>query len=243
MEQYVVVNSKRKIMRDMKSAIGDDILRFIAELLTNSDDSYKRINNFVGEKKIIIRVEKDKRNKKNDDDDFMITIIDNAEGMSKESLHRIFATYGGDNAGGIHKKTRGIFGQGASDVLRAAAFEKKTAQIISIKDNKVTKLLYNMDDQLASQISLEDITNKNIIIIDDILDSGYTMNFLYNHLKQKNPKSIKLCVLLNKQDRRIIDIDADYIGFNIENEFVIGYGLDYDEKYRNLPHISYIKRK
>ena len=88
-----------------------------------------------------------------------------------------------------------------------------------------------------------DITNKNIIIVDDILDTGYTMQFLYNHLAKKNPKSIKTCVLLNKPERRIININADYVGFDIKNEFVIGYGLDYDEKYRNLPHISYIKRK
>lgn len=114
------------------------------------------------------------------------------------------------------------------DFIKVSSYKNKT------ESNK------QIDFQLDISI---DITNKNIIIIDDILDSGYTMNFLYNHLKQKNPKSIKSCVLLNKPERRIIDIDADYIGFNIENEFVIGYGLDYDEKYRNLPHISYIKRK
>ena len=103
-----------------------------------------------------------------------------------------------------------------------------------------TETSKNIDFQLDVSI---DITNKNVIIVDDILDSGYTMNFLYNHLAKKNPKSIKSCVLLNKPERRIVDINADYTGFDIENEFVIGYGLDYDEKYRNLPHISYIKRK
>lgn len=111
-------------------------------------------------------------------------------------------------------------------------------KVSSYKNN--TESNNEIDFQLDLSI---DITNKNIIIVDDILDTGYTMQFLYNHLAKKNPKSIKTCVLLNKPERRIININADYVGFDIKNEFVIGYGLDYDEKYRNLPHISYIKRK
>ena len=114
------------------------------------------------------------------------------------------------------------------DFMKVSSYKNKTES-----NNEI-------DFQLDISIN---ITNKNIIIVDDILDSGYTMQFLYNHLAKKNPKSIKTCVLLNKPERRIIDINADYVGFDIKNEFVIGYGLDYDEKYRNLPHISYIKRK
>ena len=111
---------------------------------------------------------------------------------------------------------------------------------------KVSSYKNNIESNNEIDFQLDisiDITNKNIIIVDDILDTGYTMQFLYNHLAKKNPKSIKTCVLLNKPERRIININADYVGFDIKNEFVIGYGLDYDEKYRNLPHISYIKRK
>ena len=87
----------------------------------------------------------------------------------------------------------------------------------------------------------ENIEKKNVIIVEDIIDTGITLNYLYNHLISKNPKSLKLCVLLDKKERRIQDIHVDYIGFEIENKFVIGYGLDYDEKYRNLPYIGYIE--
>ena len=87
----------------------------------------------------------------------------------------------------------------------------------------------------------EDIQNKNVIIIEDIIDSGITLNYLYNYLKTKNPKSLKICVLLNKKERRQKEIALDYVGFEIENKFVLGYGLDYDEKYRNLPYIGYVE--
>ena len=64
---------------------------------------------------------------------------------------------------------------------------------------------------------------------------------MYNYLKEKNPKSLKICVLLDKKERRQIDVKTDYVGFEIENKFLLGYGLDYDEKYRNLPYIGYIE--
>ncbi len=162
MESYQVVDSKRKKLRDLKSALGDDILRFIAELLTNSDDSYRRIESESGinteTNKIIIRLEKDKRNRFSEEDSYLISVIDNAEGMSKEDLHKKFVTYGGDNAGGVEKHARGIFGQGASDVLRAAAMEKKTASILSFKDGKITKMYYNVDEEdLRPHIELEEL--------------------------------------------------------------------------------------
>lgn len=87
----------------------------------------------------------------------------------------------------------------------------------------------------------EDIENKNVIIIEDIIDSGITLNYLRDYLKTKNPKSLKICVLLDKKERRQKEIDLDYVGFEIENKFVLGYGLDYDEKYRNLPYIGYVE--
>lgn len=87
----------------------------------------------------------------------------------------------------------------------------------------------------------ENIENKNVIIVEDIIDSGITLNYLYNYLKQKNPKSLELCVLLDKRERRKIDIKVNYTGFEIENKFVLGYGLDYDEKYRELPFVGYIE--
>ena len=81
------------------------------------------------------------------------------------------------------------------------------------------------------------IEGKNVLLIDDILDSGNTMKFLVEELKARKCKSVKTCVLLNKESRRSVDIHADYVGFEIEDKFVVGYGLDFAEKYRTLPEI------
>ncbi len=88
-----------------------------------------------------------------------------------------------------------------------------------------------------------DIKGKNIIIIEDIVDSGNTLYALKNLLLKREPKSIKICAMLNKQDRRETDIEADYIGAEIPDEFVVGYGLDYAEKYRELPYIGVLSRR
>ena len=82
-----------------------------------------------------------------------------------------------------------------------------------------------------------DIKGKNVLIVDDILDTGTSLSFLINLFKNREPKTLRTCVLLDKPERRIHKIKADYVGFEIENKFVIGYGLDYNEKYRNLPGI------
>lgn len=91
----------------------------------------------------------------------------------------------------------------------------------------------------------KDITNsiegKNVIIIEDIVDTGRTLCFLKEYLLQKNPASLKICALLDKPSRRIVPIEADYIGFSIENKFVIGYGLDDEQNYRNLNYIGYVE--
>lgn len=86
----------------------------------------------------------------------------------------------------------------------------------------------------------ENIENKHVIIVEDIIDSGTTLDYLCNYLKQKNPKSLKVCVLLDKKERRVKSVNVDYAGFEIDNQFVLGYGLDYDEKYRNLDYIGYV---
>ena len=88
---------------------------------------------------------------------------------------------------------------------------------------------------------LEDIQNKDVIIIEDIIDTRRTMNYLLGYLKQKNPNSLKICTLLDKPSRKVFDVEADYVGFKIEDKFVVGYGLDYNQKYRNLPYIGYIE--
>ncbi|MBQ6755975.1 MAG: hypoxanthine phosphoribosyltransferase [Oscillospiraceae bacterium] len=86
-----------------------------------------------------------------------------------------------------------------------------------------------------------DIENRHVIIIEDILDSGVTLSYLRNYLMNRKPASIKICTLLDKPARRKADISADYVGFECPNEFIVGYGLDYAEKYRNLDYIGVLK--
>lgn len=86
-----------------------------------------------------------------------------------------------------------------------------------------------------------DIKDKNVIIVEDIIDSGLTLNYIYDYLVKKDPKNLKICVLLDKKEKRVKPINVDYTGFEIENKFVLGYGLDYKDKYRNLPYIGYIE--
>lgn len=83
------------------------------------------------------------------------------------------------------------------------------------------------------------ISGKNVIIVEDIIDTGLTMKTLKKYLLEKNPASLKICTLLDKKERRKVEIEADYVGFEIPNKFVLGYGLDYEEYYRNLPYIAY----
>ena len=85
------------------------------------------------------------------------------------------------------------------------------------------------------------ISDYNILIVEDILDSGYTLSKIIEMLKTRNPKSLKLCTFLNKPDRRVANVDLDYCGFVIPDEFIVGYGLDYDEKYRNLPYVGILR--
>ena len=87
----------------------------------------------------------------------------------------------------------------------------------------------------------ESIEGKDVLIIEDIVDTGRTLSFLLEHLKQKNPNSVKIATLLSKPSRRVIELNVDYIGFKIEDKFVVGYGLDYNQKYRNLPYVGYIE--
>ena len=88
-----------------------------------------------------------------------------------------------------------------------------------------------------------DVTDKNLIIIEDIVDSGRTLAALKEQFKDRNPRSIKICTLLDKPDRRVVPVDVDYVGFVVPDEFVVGYGLDYDQKFRNLPYIGVLKRE
>lgn len=86
-----------------------------------------------------------------------------------------------------------------------------------------------------------DINGKNVIIVEDIVDSGTTLNYLKGYFESRAAKVVKICTLLDKPTGRKVDIDVDYIGFTVDDRFIIGYGLDYDQKYRNLPYISYLE--
>ncbi|MBR0132742.1 MAG: hypoxanthine phosphoribosyltransferase [Lachnospiraceae bacterium] len=94
------------------------------------------------------------------------------------------------------------------------------------------KIIKDLDDNIAG---------KNVIVVEDIIDSGRTLSFLMEMLKVRGPKSLKLCTFLNKPERRVVDVDVDYIGFDIPDKFVVGYGMDYAQKYRALPYIGVVE--
>ena len=101
-----------------------------------------------------------------------------------------------------------------------------------VKSSGVEKIVKDLDVPLAG---------KDILIVEDILDSGLTLSYIKELLESRGPRSIRIATLLDKPSRRKVDLQADYIGFSVPDEFVIGYGLDYDEKYRNLPYIGILK--
>ncbi len=86
-----------------------------------------------------------------------------------------------------------------------------------------------------------DIEGKNVIIVEDIVDSGVTLNYLKGYFENRDAKCVKICTLLDKPAGRRVEIDVDYIGFTVDDKFIVGYGLDYDQKYRNLPYITYLE--
>ena len=85
------------------------------------------------------------------------------------------------------------------------------------------------------------IEGRHVLVVEDIVDTGLSLNFLLEHLRRKNPASLKLCALLDKPSRRRVSLSIDYLGFTIPDRFVVGYGLDYDEKFRHLPDICYLE--
>jgi len=97
------------------------------------------------------------------------------------------------------------------------------------RSSGVVKLIKDLD---------EPIEGKDVLVVEDIIDSGHTLSYLLQNLTSRNPASLRLCTLLDKPERREVDVDVDYQGFRIPDEFVIGYGLDYDQRYRNLPYIG-----
>ena len=84
----------------------------------------------------------------------------------------------------------------------------------------------------------EEITGRDVLLVEDIVDSGLTVQHLIKSLTRKKPRSIRVCTLLSKPDRRVVDVHVEYVGFKIPNRYVVGYGLDYQQKYRNLPYLA-----
>ena len=101
----------------------------------------------------------------------------------------------------------------------------------STKSSGVVKIVKDLDEPLQG---------KDVLIVEDIVDTGRTLSYLMKVLNDRNPASMKLCCMLDKPERRIVDVKADYVCFNIPDEFVVGFGLDYAQKYRNLPYIGVI---
>ena len=99
------------------------------------------------------------------------------------------------------------------------------------KSSGVVKIVKDLDDP---------IKDKDVIVVEDVVDSGRTLSYLLEMLKARGPKSLRLCTLLDKPSRRVMDVKVDYTGFEIPDEFVVGYGLDYAQKYRNLPYIGIV---
>lgn len=103
---------------------------------------------------------------------------------------------------------------------------------------------YEGDKSTGKVKLIQDLTGKiegkNIIIIEDIIDTGRTLEYMRNYIKDQNPKSVKICTLLSKPSRRVVELEVDYIGFLIPDEFVVGFGMDYKQRYRNLPYIGKI---
>ena len=100
------------------------------------------------------------------------------------------------------------------------------------KSSGVVRIIKDLDESLK---------DKDVIVVEDIVDSGRTLSYLLEMLRDREPASLRLCTLLDKPDRRVIPVDVDYTGFEIPDQFVVGYGLDYNQRYRNLPYIGIVE--
>lgn len=166
--------------------------------------------------------------------------------ISKEELHDRVAQLGAE----ISKDYKGqsilaiCVLKGAvlflSDLIRELNIETKidfmavSSYGASTKSTGVVRILKDLDSNIEGE---------NIVIVEDIIDSGLTLKYLKEYLLARDPKSLRICTLLDKPDRRIADVKADYVGFTIDNKFIVGYGLDYNQRYRNLPYISYLEEE
>ena len=113
------------------------------------------------------------------------------------------------------------------DFIKASSYKEKT---------------YSEGDVDIQDLLDINIKNKDVLIVDDIIDTGYTLNEIITKIENRGAKSVKLCTLFNKSERRKVEVNVDFYGFDIPNEFIVGYGLDINQKYRNLPYIGKVKQ-
>ena len=127
----------------------------------------------------------------------------------------------------------------------APAFNKPTIfkSLFWILDKASKPKIDTSSESITLTKDLEiSVEGKNVILVEDIIDTGLTVKFLYDYLKQFKPKNLKICALIDKKERRKVEIAVDYIGFEIEKGFLVGYGLDFAEKYRHLPEVYEVIR-
>jgi hypoxanthine phosphoribosyltransferase len=125
-----------------------------------------------------------------------------------------------------------------ADLARAIRIPMRVDFLMVASDGSRDKSLGKINKvKMVSELT-EDIKGKDVLLVEDIVDSGLTAQYLVKTLAKQKPRSIKVCTLLSKPDRRIINVTIDYVGFKIPNKYVVGYGLDYQQKYRNLPYLA-----
>jgi hypoxanthine phosphoribosyltransferase len=161
---------------------------------------------------------------------------DQIQDRVKELADRISNDYAGKNilAVGILKGAFMFF----SDLIRTIKVPLTVDFIIA---SSYLKTETTGDVKIYYDIR-EDVSDKDVLLIEDIVDSGITLNRLRDNVLAKKPKSLKMCVFLDKKERRKVDVPLDYVGYEIPNLFVVGYGLDYENKFRNLPYIAIFKK-
>ena len=214
MSEFTVEESSRKILRDVLDQVGKDVVRYLVELITNSDDSYRRLENSpeateeyknqVKEIKIIYN-DLDGTGKE------YFEVIDHAEGMDDSRMTAVFKKYGGDNAGGDEYRTRGIFGQGASDVLKASALSNKRASIRSVRNDKVYEMKYRFDKATSKfkgnpqEISMNKGQFKDFKAKYGIVQNGTIFMFGIPDIVKVNKKQLQSNIEMNSMLRYILN--------------------------------------
>lgn len=133
--------------------------------------------------------------------------------------------------------------QFVSDLVKSIDLPLEIEFMFASSYGRSTKSSGEVNVKVGKNAEVLDNPNANIIIVEDIIDSGNTLSKLLNVMKEKNNKSVALCALFDKPERRETEVDVDFLGAQVPDEFIVGYGLDYDEKYRNMPYVGVLKKE